>query len=163
MTDLPVIRHAVATVRAVTETWESANSTLGGDPLVNLGLLAAIVIVVALGVSTVLRSLTRHPESRRMFTDVQRREIFEACGSRCEHKHPLWFRCGRPAEHADHIYPFARGGSTSLANAQGLCARHNLRKSAVVPTRIYRWRLRRRRRRYHPTNPSLRRSELIRG
>jgi hypothetical protein len=35
---------------------------------------------------------------------------------------------------ADHIFPYAKGGQTTIDNAQVLCAYHNVRKSATVPT-----------------------------
>jgi uncharacterized protein DUF222 len=34
--------------------------------------------------------------------------------------------CGAPIRHLDHIQRHADGGSTTLANGRGLCARHNL-------------------------------------
>ncbi|WP_252976312.1 HNH endonuclease [Janibacter melonis] len=37
--------------------------------------------------------------------------------------------CDAPVRHADHVVGVALGGSTSAANGQGLCARHNLVKA----------------------------------
>jgi hypothetical protein len=34
--------------------------------------------------------------------------------------------CGAPVRHLDHVTRHADGGSTTLANGRGLCARHNL-------------------------------------
>ena len=53
-----------------------------------------------------------------------RRQVFERDAYRCRH-------CG---DHhrlcADHVIPEARGGETTLANLQTLCARCNSRKGA---------------------------------
>ena len=88
---------------------------------------------------------------RRTFSVAERREGLARAGGRCEHKHPMWLRCHREAVHADHIYPWSRGGWTSSTNLQMLCQRHNLVKGANPPSRLYLWRLRRRRQRYFPT------------
>ena len=42
-------------------------------------------------------------------------------------------RCGKPAEHADHIFPWAKGGPTILNNGQPLCATCNLKKGCSLP------------------------------
>lgn len=36
--------------------------------------------------------------------------------------------CSAPSRHADHVVPYAAGGSTELDNAQGLCASGNYAK-----------------------------------
>jgi 5-methylcytosine-specific restriction protein A len=41
--------------------------------------------------------------------------------------------CGKPSEHADHVYPRSKGGPDTLTNTQGVCARCNLSKGARVP------------------------------
>lgn len=38
--------------------------------------------------------------------------------------------------HVDHIQPLSRGGSHSVENLQGLCAKHNLEKGARLPSRV---------------------------
>jgi 5-methylcytosine-specific restriction endonuclease McrA len=94
----------------------------------------------------------RKPEldEQRLFDSKQKDIARKRCGNQCEHKHPFWFRCKRPAEQADHIYPWSKGGATSLTNLSYLCARDNNRKSNWIPTKTYIWRLERRRRRYFP-------------
>jgi 5-methylcytosine-specific restriction endonuclease McrA len=63
---------------------------------------------------------------KRAFSHEQKREIWFAAGGRCSicriELSPDW--------HADHRYPWSRGGSTSLRNAMALCGPCNLRKSA---------------------------------
>lgn len=89
-------------------------------------------------------------DPQRVFTQAQRTTIFARCGNRCESKRWFWSRCRSVPTHADHIYPWSKGGSTSLANAQGLCARHNLMKASHVPSGLYVRSLERRRKAYFP-------------
>lgn len=63
---------------------------------------------------------------KRLFTEAQRRLIYliakghcQLCG--CELNSANW--------HADHIFPFSKGGKTHLRNAQALCPPCNLKKS----------------------------------
>ncbi|HEU5265508.1 MAG TPA: HNH endonuclease, partial [Jatrophihabitans sp.] len=39
--------------------------------------------------------------------------------------------CGAPIRHIDHVVPAEQGGSTSVANAEGLCAACNYAKTAA--------------------------------
>lgn len=96
----------------------------------------------------------RKPEldEQRLFDSKQRKIIHARAGGQCEAKRPLWFRCKRPSEQADHIYPWSKGGATSITNGAALCQPCNGHKSAWVPTRTYIWRLERRRRRYFPVD-----------
>lgn len=113
--------------------------------------LVAIAVLVALALLAALRDLVRRHrrrDPRRLFTPDQKALLIRQAGGRCEHKSPLGRRCRAAGTQADHIVPWSRGGRTELSNGQLLCRRHNLRKSAVVPTRLYRWRLARRRLHY---------------
>ncbi|WP_265521041.1 HNH endonuclease [Oerskovia flava] len=89
-------------------------------------------------------------DPQRLFTPAQRTAAFTRAGGRCEHKTMLGLRCSARPTHADHIYPWSKGGASTLSNCQALCARHNLQKGAKVPSAGYMWRLERRRRRYFP-------------
>lgn len=76
-------------------------------------------------------------DTRRAFSPSQRAQIFSACGGKCEYPRLLLGRCNRPATQADHIYPWSKGGATSVENGSGLCAMHNRLKSNRVPSRTY--------------------------
>lgn len=119
-----------------------------GDP--RLGLVAVVVVAVAFGVYRIRQSGGPPRDGQRLFDTAQRALIHSRAGGRCEHKHPLWRRCPSPGTQADHIYPHARGGATTLANGQSLCQMHNARKGAKTPSAVYIWRLQRRRRKYFP-------------
>jgi len=116
---------------------------------VDLGGVAAGCLAVAALAGRVSRRGTQH-DPQRAFTPAQRQQIFARAGGRCEHFGLLGFRCRRPAAHADHVIPWSRGGATTLANAQGLCVRHNLTKGARMPSKVTTVRLAHRRRRYFP-------------
>lgn len=113
-----------------------------------------VVLVVVLVVLTVRAVRARMPvakDSQRMYSPEQRKEAFRRAGGQCEYTGwLLWTRCRRPAEHADHLYPWSRGGATTLLNCVASCSTHNLSKGAkVLPV----WQVRalvRRRRRYFP-------------
>jgi hypothetical protein len=113
-------------------------------------IVAGLVVLVVLGLVASKRGGQVNKDPQRFYDDEQRKLGRRRCGDRCEHKHPFWFRCRGGAEEADHVYPWSKGGATSMQNLQYLCKSHNGRKSAWVPTRTYRWRLERRRRSYFP-------------
>lgn len=108
--------------------------------------LAAFLVILVIWLLPRLRRPVRDPV--RLYTSEQRAAASARCGYQCEHKPLLWRRCRAGADHGDHIVPWSRGGRTDTSNLQMLCAKHNLRKSAKMPSRFYRWRLARRRRRY---------------
>lgn len=91
-------------------------------------------------------------DSQRLYDSKQRALGRKRAGGRCEHNPPSWFRCKGNADEADHIYPWSKGGATTMMNLQYLCKMHNGKKSAWVPTRFYIWRLERRRKRYFPAD-----------
>lgn len=91
----------------------------------------------------------RWRDPQRLFTWEQKKILLTRARWRCEHKHPLWSRCrATTGLQADHVVPWSRGGATALVNGAALCQRHNARKSNRIPSPLYRWRLRQRRRKY---------------
>lgn len=116
--------------------------------------------VTAVFVFLIVRAIRRHlpvqTDQQRMFTPSQRAETKRLAGGRCEHSN-MGFRCRAPGAHADHIYPWSRGGATSMSNMQSLCATHNLRKSAKIPSHFYIHQLEKRRAKYFPqdANPKV--------
>lgn len=95
------------------------------------GVVAAVTVpgvaAVVLGITAAIissRDLRRRDPVRR-FTRQQRREGMARAGGLCELEAGFGRRCGRPAEHGDHFYPWSKGGSTSLRNFVAACARCN--------------------------------------
>lgn len=66
----------------------------------------------------------------------------------CEMEAGFRRRCSRPAEHGDHLYPWSKGGSTSLQNVVAACAGCHRRKGARIPSPGQQERIERRRRDY---------------
>ncbi|MGY1669446.1 HNH endonuclease [Geodermatophilus sp. SYSU D00710] len=117
-----------------------------------LGPLLAFLVVGA-----VLRRIPglvhgrRRRDPQRCFLRADKRVIVERAGHRCEHHSWLGGRCQATEDlQADHVHPHSRGGSTSVANGQALCPRHNTRKAARVPWTWELDRLARRREAYFP-------------
>lgn len=110
--------------------------------------VAAVVLGIAAAIIT-SRDLRRRDPVRR-FTRQQRREGMARAGGLCELEAGFGRRCGRPAEHGDHFYPWSKGGSTSLQNFVAACARCNRAKRARIPSPGQQRRMERRRREYLP-------------
>ncbi|WIB65497.1 HNH endonuclease [Curtobacterium sp. MCBD17_040] len=124
---------------------------VGSHPLVAAGVALALVVVA---VARKGRGDGKpQTDQRRMFSGAQKQEAKRRAGGRCEHS-SAGFRCKQPGQHADHIYPWSKGGATEMSNCQSLCATHNLQKSNHVPSPFYIHRLQRRRARYFPTGVS---------
>src|SRR5680860_416165 len=69
----------------------------------------------------------------RRFIGVDRAAILSRAGNRCERHSLLFGRCKETEKlHADHVHPHSKGGSTTVANAQVLCSRHNTWAFATV-------------------------------
>ncbi|MBI4180856.1 MAG: HNH endonuclease, partial [Chloroflexi bacterium] len=68
-------------------------------------------------------------DPQRAFTEEQRLAIFRKYDGTCQigGERVRWGEF-----HADHIVPFSKGGKTTIANAQLLCPKHNLEKSAAT-------------------------------
>jgi 5-methylcytosine-specific restriction endonuclease McrA len=109
----------------------------------------AVVVLGIVGAVINARDVRRRDPIRR-FTRQQRREGMARAGGQCEMESGFGRRCGRPAEHGDHFYPWSKGGSTSLQNFVAACARCNRAKRARIPSPAQQQRLERRRRDYVP-------------
>ena len=123
---------------------------IGDHPLITAAL---VLTVILFALANRGRNKKAQTDDRRMFTGTQKQEAKRRAGGRCEHS-SAGFRCKQPGQHADHIYPWSKGGATEMSNCQSLCARHNLQKSAKVPSPFYIHRLQRRRGRYFPPGVS---------
>ncbi|MFJ6376068.1 HNH endonuclease [Pseudarthrobacter oxydans] len=115
--------------------------------------VAAVVLGIAAAVITG-RDVRRRDPVRR-FTRQQRTEGMTRAAGLCELEVGFGRRCGRPAEHGDHFYPWSKGGSTSLQNFVAACARCNRAKRARIPSPGQQQRMERRRREYLPPSASL--------
>lgn len=81
----------------------------------------------------------------RDFSPEDRRELMRLAGGQCEWQYRQggqWHRCQATTDqdvqfHADHVWPWSKGGMTTLANGAWLCANHNMRKSGSKPTMGY--------------------------
>lgn len=110
---------------------------------------AALALIVLAFASSIIRG-DAPTDPQRAFTASQRTEGFERAGGRCEMTSWGLFRCSGPAEHADHHYPWSKGGASSLENLVAACQHHNLAKGARLPSRLATRRITRRRRGYFP-------------
>ena len=80
-----------------------------------------------------LRKFYADPDSDVIISADRKRRIFDAHARRLVVARDQWCRtpfCGAPIRHIDHALGFARGGATSVDNAQGLCERCNHAKEA---------------------------------
>lgn len=80
-----------------------------------------------------LRKFYADPESGVIISADRKRRLFDAHARRLVVARDQWCRtpfCGAPIRHIDHALGFARGGATSVDNAQGLCERCNHAKEA---------------------------------
>lgn len=113
-----------------------------------LGATSVLVVLLVVLRATRRRACQRDPQ--RAFTTAQRLAGFRRAGNQCEHKRLFLPRCTAAPNHGDHVYPWSRGGSTTLANFAALCARHNLAKSSTILSAFAIRRLEKRRRSYFP-------------
>ncbi|WP_461189380.1 HNH endonuclease [Arthrobacter sp. Z4-13] len=125
------------------------------------GVIAAVtlpglaVVVLGVVVAVINAQDVRRRDPVRRFTRQQRGEGMARAGNQCELESEFGRRCGRPAEHGDHFYPWSKGGSTSLQNFVAACARCNRAKRARVPSPGQQQRMERRRRDYLPPSSSV--------
>lgn len=119
------------------------------DPRVLAAVSGAILAAIAIAIA--LRSGREGRDPQRIYPTDQRHTCFARAGYQCEMSFLGPLRCQRPAEHADHHYPWSKGGATSIDNAVAACSRHNTSKGARMPTFWDTWFIGRRRRRYFPS------------
>lgn len=135
-------------IDAIVDLIQYATNWLSTNRLVLIVVLLALAVVLLIRRGRSRIVVARDP--KRVFTHAERQEMFARAGDQCEHKPIFGRRCAEVPTHGDHIYPWSRGGATTMDNAQGLCARHNGIKSAWRPTWLYIKRLEARRRSYFP-------------
>lgn len=110
-------------------------------------LLPGVVVLLAIVARASRGSASTDPQ--RAFTGPQRTTGFARADGRCEFDGALFFlRCSRDAHHADHFYPWSKGGATSMQNLVAACAACNLSKGPKMLSAFYRKRIERRRRKY---------------
>ena len=118
-----------------------------------LAVLSALVIVWQ--VAAMIRERYSPKDPVRSFSSSQIAAASMRAGGRCEFS-TTFGRCRSVGAHADHWVPHTRGGASTDDNLVWGCARHNLRKSSRMPTRMATWRIARRRRRYFPSGVQVR-------
>ena len=128
-----------------------------------LVILAMVVLVVLGRIYQRVRwahLALRAPDPTRRFSGSAKSVILSRAGNRCEHYHFFVLRCPvRKDLQADHIHPHSRGGGTTLANGQALCAFHNRTKGARVR---FTWELRLLRRRREGYLPAGTNGQVVR-
>lgn len=140
---------------------ESLHALLGTHPRISGGIFVGVLLAAILAVAA--RSGREARDPVRVFDSQQRHDGFARAGHQCEMT-TLWvLRCQRGAEHADHFYPWARGGATSMLNLVAACSRHNTSKGAKMPTWWERREITRRRRSYFPPDTDRRPGQWYRG
>lgn len=117
-------------------------------------MLAGGILLLVIAVRTRTRKPQRDPQ--RVFNQQQRAYGFSRAGNRCENFSFIGRRCKRPPTQGDHIFPWSKGGATSMDNFGALCRKCNARKSAKIMSRLYIARLERRRRKYFPVGEPVR-------
>ena len=114
--------------------------------------VAVLVLRVILAIAGLIQTARRkkwREQYDRAFSAEQRYEGFQRAGERCEFDSGFG-RCGNRAEHADHFYPWSRGGATSMKNLVAACSGHNLSKGAKMPSAVLKSRIESRRKGYFP-------------
>jgi len=119
--------------------------------------IAALVIVLGCPMPGRGPRMFQAQDPWRLFKYEARRVVMSRAGNRCEGSAFLaWGRCSEVAAEADHVYPWTRGGPTTMRNGQALCRGHNRRKAAMRPPWWYLLALEHRRRSYFPSGTDVR-------
>lgn len=126
-------------------------------------LVSMVVVIFVLVVPHPLRGPNSRKRDRwRSYKFDIRRQVIARAGGRCEAAAFIWFgRCHEPAAEADHVYPWSKGGPTTVMNGQALCRGHNRHKAAMTPPWWYILLLERRRRSYVPPGTPIRVSAAL--
>jgi hypothetical protein len=128
------LRRLLRSRARTAETPEQADST-DADRADGDTAKAVATADVAAQAQVWLRRLFTHPadgtlvamdSQRRVFDGRLRRFLLARDGGICRMP-----GCGAPIRHVDHVKPYAEGGPTNAANAQGLCVRCNLVKELL--------------------------------
>ena len=81
-------------------------------------------------VENILKNVFDQKDRHRTFTEVQRRIIW------ANTKRKKCYRCGRELKWSnfeiDHVYPYSKGGKTTIENSAIICKRCNCKKGAKV-------------------------------
>jgi len=101
-----------------------------------------------------IRRTSRARMRPRMYSAQQKNEGHKRAGNRCEFS-SRYGRCKNKAVHADHFYPYSRGGATSMKNFVSACEHHNLSKGAKIPSLVEKSRIEARRAHYFPVGVSV--------
>ncbi|WP_414696532.1 HNH endonuclease [Pengzhenrongella sp.] len=119
-------------------------------------LLALVVVVRIYRVLRWAPLMAAGRDPIRRYTGADRAAVLFRAGMRCERDGLLSGRCNQTEQlHADHIHPHSKGGTTTVANGQALCSRHNKQKAARIPFNWELRRLERRRAAYSPAGMSV--------
>jgi len=134
--------------------WLAATSSPLSMLVVSLLALVVVVRIYRAFRWAPLTAAGRDPVRR--YTGPDRAAVLFRAGMRCERDGLLSGRCNQTERlQADHIHPHSKGGTTTVANGQALCSRHNKQKAARIP---FNWELRRlekHRSAYSPTGISV--------
>jgi len=113
-------------------------------------LVVFLRVAIAIATAIIKRLRIRNQgKYSRTFSFDQKSRVFANANWQCEFDDGLR-RCRNKAEHADHFYPWARGGASSERNLVAACSKHNLSKGAKMPSPALKFRIENRRRSYFP-------------
>jgi hypothetical protein len=134
--------------------WQAATSSRPA-----MFMSALLIMMIAAHIYRTLRWAPLTAAGRdplRRYTGADRAAVLFRAGKRCERDGLLSGRCTETEQlQADHIHPHSKGGTTTVANGQALCSRHNKQKAARIPFNWELRRLERRRAGYSPAGISL--------
>lgn len=125
--------------------------------LVGFAFLAFIVKLVMNALGSRVKAARLHRQARnqgkdRLYSPADKAEGHKRAGNQCEFSTGVLglHRCERRSVHADHFYPYGRGGATSMKNFVAACEFHNLSKGMKMPSAVEKSRIETRRKKYFP-------------